>query len=34
MDEVLRHAIVMKEGESLFKRPQNIEISRKTAAVL
>ncbi|MBM9529304.1 endopeptidase La [Desulfoprunum benzoelyticum] len=34
MDEVLRHAIVMKEGEDLFKRPQNIEISRKAAAVL
>ena len=34
MDEVLRHAIVMKEGESLFKRPQNIKISRKEEAVI
>ena len=31
MDEVLEHAVVMKEGESLFKRPQIIEISKKEA---
>lgn len=33
MDEVLQHAVVMKEGESLFKRPQIAEISVKEVAV-
>ncbi len=33
MDEVLEHAVVMKEGESLFKRPQIVEISKKEAEV-
>ena len=34
MDEVLQYALVMKEGESLFKRQQLAEIPRKEAAVL
>jgi ATP-dependent Lon protease len=34
MDEVLQYAVVMKEGESLFKRQQLAEIPRKEAAVL
>jgi ATP-dependent Lon protease len=33
MDEVLQHAVVMKEGESLFKRAQITEISAKEVAV-
>jgi len=31
MDDVLKHAIVMKEGECLFKGPQIAEISKKEA---
>ncbi len=34
MDEVLQYAVVMKEGESLFKRRQPAEVPRKEAALL
>jgi ATP-dependent Lon protease len=34
MDEVLQYAVVMKEGESLFKRKQLAEVPWKEAAVL
>jgi ATP-dependent Lon protease len=34
MDEVLQYAVVMKEGESLFKRQQFVEVPAKEAAVL
>ena len=34
MDEVLEYAVVMKEGESLFKRQQIAKASAKEAAVL
>jgi ATP-dependent Lon protease len=33
MDEVLQHAIVMKEGENLFKRAQIVDISKKDEVV-